>query len=274
MKRRFEDLLLHAGMLALALLWIAPLWLMFVFATLPEEEIFRVPTPLLPGGLLGANVANLHSDTQFLRALGNSLGIALVTTALSVLLSSMGGYAFARYRFRGQGALFAGVLATLTVPYFVLVIPQYILVARDLRLTNTWWAVILPALANSLGIFFMRQNFLGTSESVLEAARVDGAGEFSIFFRIALPMSAPALAALALILFLNSWNDYLWPLLVLSEDEMFTAPVALGTLVGLTRVSWGGIMAGALLLTAPLLGLFLLLQRHFLGGIAAGAVKD
>jgi lactose/L-arabinose transport system permease protein len=156
----------------------------------------------------------------------------------------------------------------------VVVIPQYILVARDLKLTNTFWGVILPFLANALGVFYMRQVFLSLPSSLLDAARVDGAGEVRIFFQIALPLVRPALAALALILFLNAWNDYLWPLLVLSQKEMYTAPVALGTLIGLTRVSWGGIMVGSALMTVPFLLLFLFLQRYFVAGITAGAVKE
>ncbi|WP_245453123.1 carbohydrate ABC transporter permease [Meiothermus taiwanensis] len=134
--------------------------------------------------------------------------------------------------------------------------------------------MILPSLANSLGVFFMRQNFLSLPASLLEAARIDGAGEFRIFFRIAVPLVLPAMAALAIILFLASWNDYLWPLLVLSDREMQTAPVALGSLIGLTRVSWGGIMVGAVMTTLPFLVLFLFLQRYFIAGITAGGVKD
>lgn len=265
---------LHLALLPCALLWLAPLWLMAVFATLPETAIFSSAIRLVPGDQLAVNLRALQADTDFLRALLNSAVVAVVYTAVAVLVSSMAGYAFACYRFRLNGPLFAGVLATLTVPWFVLAIPQYILVARDLHLTNTWAAVILPSLASSLGVFFMRQTFLGLHPALLDAARVDGAGETRIFFQVALPLVRPALAALALILFLASWNDYLWPLLVLNEKEMYTAPVALGTLVGLTRVSWGAIMAGALLMTTPLLVLFMLLQRHFLAGISAGAVKD
>lgn len=272
MKR--SDWLLHGLMAPWALLWLAPLWLMAVFATLPETAIFSSPVPLMPGSQLLPNLRALQADTDFTRAFFNSVAIALIYTAVALLVTSMAGYAFARYRFRGNGPLFAVVVATLTVPWFVLAIPQYILVARDLHLTNTWAAVIVPALASSLGVFFMRQSFLALHPALLDAARVDGAGELRIFFRVALPMVRPALAALGLILFLASWNDYLWPLLVLNEKEMYTAPVALGTLIGLTRVSWGAIMAGALVMTAPLLALFLLLQRHFLAGIAAGAVKD
>jgi lactose/L-arabinose transport system permease protein len=274
-RRRFWlSLGLHGLLTPLALLWLAPLWLMLVFSTLPEHEIFRVPTPLLPGGGFFENLASLQADTNFFRALANSLLVSLLYTLGGLLLSALAGYALAVYRFRLQGLVFSLIVATLTIPYFVVLIPQYILVARELKLTNTYWGVVLPFLANALGVFYMRQVFLSLPSSLLDAGRVDGASEGRIFFQIALPMVTPSLAALALILFLNAWNDYLWPLLVLSQKEMYTAPVALGTLIGLTRVSWGGIMVGSVLMTAPFLALFLLLQRYFVAGITAGAVKE
>jgi lactose/L-arabinose transport system permease protein len=274
-RRRFWlSLGLHGLLTPLALLWLAPLWLMLVFSTLPEHEIFRVPTPLLPGGGFFENLASLQADTNFFQALANSLLVSLLYTLGGLLLSALAGYALAVYRFRLQGLVFSLIVATLTIPYFVVLIPQYILVARELKLTNTYWGVVLPFLANALGVFYMRQVFLSLPSSLLDAGRVDGASEGRIFFQIALPMVTPSLAALALILFLNAWNDYLWPLLVLSQKEMYTAPVALGTLIGLTRVSWGGIMVGSVLMTAPFLVLFLLLQRYFVAGITAGAVKE
>jgi lactose/L-arabinose transport system permease protein len=274
-RRRFWlSLGLHGLLTPLALLWLAPLWLMLVFSTLPEHEIFRVPTPLLPGGGFFENLASLQADTNFFRALANSLLVSLLYTLGGLLLSALAGYALAVYRFRLQGLVFSLIVATLTIPYFVVLIPQYILVARELKLTNAYWGVVLPFLANALGVFYMRQVFLSLPSSLLDAGRVDGASEGRIFFQIALPMVTPSLAALALILFLNAWNEYLWPLLVLSQKEMYTAPVALGTLIGLTRVSWGGIMVGSVLMTAPFLVLFLLLQRYFVAGITAGAVKE
>ncbi|MEZ0348636.1 MAG: carbohydrate ABC transporter permease [Thermus sp.] len=268
------SLILHTALLPLALLWLAPLWLMVVFATHPERDIFRVPIPLLPGGAFAENLANLQADTDFLRALFNSVVVSGLYTLGGLLLSALAGYALAVYEFRFKALIFSFIVATLTIPYFVVVIPQYILVARELKLTNTYWGVILPFLANALGVFYMRQVFLALPSSLLDAARVDGAGEGRIFFQIALPLVRPSLAALALILFLNAWNDYLWPLLVLSQKEMYTAPVALGTLIGLTRVSWGGIMVGSALMTVPFLILFLFLQRYFVAGITAGAAKE
>ena len=147
------------------------------------------------------------------------------------------------------------------------------MVAREFKMATTWIALIVPPLFNSLGVLFMRQAFSMMPAELFDAARVEGVKEWQIFLRIALPLARPTMAALAIILFLASWNNYLWPLLINSRPGMLTAPVALGTLIGLTKVSWGGIMAGAVMLTAPILVIFILLQRHFIAGIAAGAIK-
>ena len=269
---------LYLFLTPLALLWLAPIWLMIVFSTVPERAIFSTPIPLLPGTEFVANFQNLQADTNFIRALLNSLVVSTLYTVLSLLLTSMAGYAFARFKFFGRNVLFTIVIATLTIPYFVVVIPQFILVAREFQLTGsqlgTYIALVVPLLASSLGIFFMRQNFLSLPQSLLDAARIDGAGEYRIFFQIALPIVRPAMAALGIILFLTAWRDYLWPLIILSSKEQYTAPVALGTLIGLTRVSWSGVMVGAVLMTVPFLVVFVFLQRFFVAGITAGAVKD
>ncbi|TNC73471.1 carbohydrate ABC transporter permease [Rubellimicrobium roseum] len=271
--RLWRAILLHAVMVPLALLWLLPLWLMFVFATMPDQGIFSPGINLLPQDRFMENVRALEAETGFLRTFVNSVLVALVYTALSVLLTSMAGWALVRYRFWGKGLVLAIILGTLTLPYFVVVIPQYILVARDLGLTNTWFALIVPPLFNSLGVLFMRQSFSMMPQELFDAARVEGVKEWQIFTRVALPMAKPTLAALSIILFLASWNNYLWPLLVATQSHMMTAPVALGSLIGLTRVSWGAIMAGAVLLTAPMLLVFVFLQRWFMSGITAGAVK-
>lgn len=276
MKRQklIQSILLHAALIPLALLFLLPIFWMVVSATRPDNQILSIPPTLIPGDFLPQNWAVLNNDTNFIRVMFNSVGIAIIFTALATLISAMGGYAFAKFRFPGRTTLFLMVVATLTIPYAVVVIPQYILVARDLQLTNNWWAVILPGLANALGIFFMRQNMLSVPSDLLEAARIDGAGELRIFAQIVLPIMKPALAAVAIVLFLFQWNDFLWPLLVMTSRDAYTIPVALGTLVGLTRVSWGGIMIGTAIATLPFLILFLFLQRYFVAGITAGAIKD
>ncbi len=292
MKRdnRNRAILLHAIMIPLALLFLMPIVWMLVSATKANNEILSTPPSLAIGDSLDDNWIELSDDLPFLRNVANSVGIASLFTVLATFVSAMGGYAFAKFRFAGRALLFTVVVAALTIPFEVRAIPQFLMIApplpdggiwqvftvsnAGLGLGNTWWAIILPWLAYPLGIFFMRQNMLSVPTELLEAARIDGASELRIFLQIVLPIMRPALAAVAIVLFLFQWNDYFWPLLVLTQKEAYTIPVALGTLVGLTRVSWGGIMVGTAIATVPFLILFLFLQRYFVAGITAGAVKD
>ncbi|MGX7876814.1 carbohydrate ABC transporter permease [Mesorhizobium sp. ORM6] len=268
-----RSIALHLFLTPLALIWLFPLWMMVVFSTMPDNGIFSPGIELLPHDNFLDNFNNLQRDTDFVGAIGISVSVAVTYTFLSVLLTSMAGWALARYQFFGKGVVVAIILGTITLPYAVVLIPQFIMVARDFQLANSWVALIVPPLFNSLGVLFMRQSFSMMPDDLFDAARVEGVKEWRIFLFVALPLARPMLAALAIILFLASWNNYLWPLLINSQPGSMTAPVALGTLIGLTKVSWGGIMAGAVMLTVPMLIVFVLLQRHFIAGIAAGAVK-
>ena len=272
-RRRWRQIALHAVLGPLALVWLLPLWMMVVFSTMPENGIFSPEIRLLPSDRFLANFRELQADTGFLRTILVSVVVALTTTVLSVMLTSMAGWALVRYRFRGRALVIAVIFGTLTLPYFVVVIPQFIMVARYFGLSNTWFALIVPPLFNSLGVLFMRQAFSMMPAELFDAAQVEGVREWQIFTRIALPLAKPTIAALAIILFLASWNQYIWPLLIASQPHMMTAPVALGTLIGVTRVSWGAIMTGAVVLTVPMLVVFVFLQRFFMSGITAGAVK-
>jgi lactose/L-arabinose transport system permease protein len=270
---RRRTIALHLVLGPLALIWLFPLWMMAIFSTMPDYGIFSPDIRLLPSDNFIENLHNLQRDTDFVRAMAISVSVGIAYTFLSVLLTSMAGWALARYQFHGKAAILAILLGTITLPYAVVVIPQFIMVARDFQLANTWVALVVPPLFNSLGVLFMRQSFSMMPGELFDAARVEGVKEWKIFLYVALPLARPTLAALSIILFLHSWNNYLWPLLINSKPGAMTAPVALGTLIGLTKVSWGGIMVGAVVLTAPMLAVFVLLQRHFIAGISAGAIK-
>jgi lactose/L-arabinose transport system permease protein len=272
--RLLQSIALHVAITFGALLFLLPIFWMILSATKANNVILAVPPSFAFGDALAANWADLSRDLPFLRNVANSVGISVIYTLVATLVCAMGGYALAKFTFPGRAAIFTLILVALTIPFEVRIIPQYILIARDLGLTNTWWAIILPGLANALGMFFMRQNMLSVPGELLEAARIDGASEWRIFYGIVLPIMQPALAAVGILLFLFQWNDFLWPLLVLTSRDAYTIPVALGTLVGLTRVSWGGIMVGTAIATVPFLIMFLFLQRYFVAGITAGAVKD
>lgn len=272
-RQRSDTWTLNLVILPLAAIWFLPIWAMAVFATMPDSGIFSPDLTLLPSTELLTNIRALEEETDFSRTFVNSLVVALVYALLSVLLTSMAGWALACYRFVGKTAVTGILLGTMTLPFFVVVIPQFILVARDFGLSNTWFALIVPPLFNALGVLFMRQAFTMMPRDLFDVARVDGVSEWRIFVFVGLPLARPMLAALTIILFLFSWNNYLWPLLINTKVDMMTAPVALGSLIGVTRVSWGAIMAGSIILTVPMLVLFILLQKHFVSGIAAGAVK-
>jgi lactose/L-arabinose transport system permease protein len=272
--RLIQSVVLHVVITFGALLFLLPIFWMVLSATKANHVILAVPPSFTFGDALAANWADLSRNLPFIRNVANSVGISVVYTLVATLVCAMGGYALAKFTFAGRAAIFTLILVALTIPFEVRIIPQYILIARDLGLTNTWWAIILPGLANALGMFFMRQNMLSVPSELLEAARIDGASEWRIFYAVVLPIMQPALAAVGILLFLFQWNDFLWPLLVLTSREAYTIPVALGTLVGLTRVSWGGIMVGTAIATVPFLIMFLFLQRYFVAGITAGAVKD
>lgn len=272
-KRRRDTWILNLIIWPLAILWFMPIWAMVVFATMPDSGIFSPDLTLFPSTELMTNIRALEEETNFSRTFFNSLMVAAVYASLSVLLTSMAGWALASYRFVGKTAVTGILLGTLTLPFFVVVIPQFILVARDFGLSNTWFALIVPPLFNALGVLFTQRAFSMLPRELFDAARVEGVSEWKIFLYVGLPLAKPTLAALTIILFLFSWNNYLWPLLINTQVDMMTAPVALGSLIGVTRVSWGAIMAGSIILTVPMLVLFVLLQKHFVSGITAGAVK-
>ncbi|MEV6103889.1 carbohydrate ABC transporter permease [Streptomyces sp. NPDC051940] len=261
-------LLLLAG----AVLSLVPFLWMAVAATHSTSELFDSPPPFLPGGKLLENLARLQDTIGFGRVMANSLGIALVHTALSSLVSAMCGYGLAKYRFRGRGLLLGVVLATMMIPFQVLLVPLFQMMA-NLGWVDTYQAVILPFLANSFGILLMRQAFTTFPDEILESARIDGSGELRTFYQVVLPCVRPQLGALVIFTFMGAWNSFIWPLLMLNSEEKYTVPVALNTLTGLTRVDYSGLMLGSLLATLPLMLLFLLFQRQFVAGLLGGAVK-
>ncbi|WP_444685012.1 carbohydrate ABC transporter permease [Alkalicoccus luteus] len=255
------------------ILSIFPFYWMFIGATNPSGAIFSVPPNLLPGDFLVENFTNLNENVGIIRVLMNSLIIALTFTFFAVLIAAAAGFAFAKYQFKGRNAIFFTLLLAIMIPYHVMLIPLFQMMA-DLGWLNTYRAVLLPNLAYPFAIFLMRQNMRSIPNSLLEAARVDGAGEFKIFFQIVLPTMRPALAAVAIFLFMFQWNNFLWPLVVLGDSDMYTLPVALSSLVGMSRVDYGQIMMGTTLSVLPIMIFFLLLQRQFISGILGGSVKE
>jgi multiple sugar transport system permease protein len=264
---------LHVGLLIAAALTAFPLLWMVSASVMAPGETSRVPPPLLPAEPTLANYRQLFSQLEMGRFLKNSLLVATAITLLSLLANSMAGYAFAKLRFRGRQRLFRALISALVIPAQVAMLPLF-LILKSLGLVNTYAGVVLPAAATIFGIFLVRQYALSIPDSLLEAARIDGASELAIYRRIVLPLLRPILVTLAVFTFLASWNDFFWPLIILADDDRYTLPVALASLSREHVQDNELMMAGSVVTVIPVLLLFLFLQRYYIEGIVLGGVKE
>ena len=257
----------------LALMIVFPfIWMLFT-SLKPESEIAVFPPQLLPKTWTLENYADVWTRIPFARLFLNSIAFAGGVTVISLLLDSMSAYALARLDFPGRTVVFYVVLIALMLPFQVMFVPLSVTV-HDLHLLNSYGGLIIPRVTIAFGIFMLRQFFLTIPKELDEAARIDGCNEFSIYWRIILPLSGPALATLAVFHFMYNWNDFLWPLLITSSLEMRTLPAGLALFVGSHVVEYGVVMAGAILALLPLLIAFLFAQRYFIQGIAMTGIKD
>ncbi|MGP3534610.1 carbohydrate ABC transporter permease [Microbacterium sp. RD1] len=238
-----------------------------------DAEIRQNPTQFLPSDPTLDNYTTLFGRLDFATFFFNSIVVAVFVTLGNIVFSSMVGYALAKLEFRGKKLLFALVLATLMVPGVVTFVPLFVLTA-NLGLVNSYPGLILPFLITPVGVFLMRQFISGLPDELLEAARIDGAGEWRIFLRVVMPLCGPAVATLTILTFLGSWNNFLWPLVVATTEDMYTLPVALALYsVGQNAARYGLMMAGAVVVVVPVLAIFVILQRYFVQGIALTGIK-
>jgi multiple sugar transport system permease protein len=257
----------------LALLTAFPFYYMLVASTQRTSEILRIPPPLWFSASLSLNYSDLVDALPFWNALFNSIAISTIHTLLVLFFCSLGGYGFAKYRFPGREGLFAFLLATLMVPGVIGLIPSFIIM-RWLNWIDTWNPLIIPGIANAFGIFWMRQYIdSAVPGDMVDAARIDGAHEFRIYWNIVVPVITPALAALAILTFMGKWNDFQWPLLILKEEAKYTLPVALSTLRSLRGTEIGVQILGATGAILPILIVFLAASRQFISGITVGSMK-
>ncbi|ASW54977.1 carbohydrate ABC transporter permease [Plantactinospora sp. KBS50] len=260
---------LGLGLLAVA----GPFVWMALSSVKPEREIRAVPPTWWPGTITLENFRELFARLDFPLYFFNSALVATLVTAGNLLFCSLVGYALAKLSYPGKRALLLAVLGMLMVPGMVTFVPQFVLVS-NMGLTNSYAGLILPFLVGPFGVFLMRQFLQSIPDDLIEAARVDGAGEFRIFWRVVLPLCRPALATLGILTFLASWNNFLWPLVVATTEDKYTLPVALALYsVGQNRTDYGLLLAGAVVVVLPVLVVFLVLQRHFLRGIATTGLK-
>jgi multiple sugar transport system permease protein len=267
----FWWLVLLAGALAMLL----PFWVMINTSLLSTDQIFDYPPHLWTTTPHWENYARLFQQIPFLQYFLNSVLVAGITTLGHVLCSAMAGYAFSRLQFPYKNLIFFVFLITMMVPPQVNIVPLFFLM-KSFHWINTYPALIVPGLFGAFGVFLLRQWFNGLPKDLEEAARMDGCNPWQIFWTVALPLATPALAALAIFVFINAWNSFMWPLIVTNTENMRTLPVGIAELKGSFRdtTDWAVLMAASTLSILPVIGVFLLGQRYFISGILMGGVKE
>ena len=250
-----------------------PFWLLITASFRETRILMQYPPVLWPKDATLSNYISLFSGTYpYVRWLLNSVGSTTATTVGALIVCSLAGYAFARVNFAGKDFLFMLSMATLMIPTAVMLIPRFIMV-KNLGMVNTLPGIFLPGIASAFGVFLMRQFITTLPTAVLEAARVDGAGHFTIYLRIIVPMVAPAFAVLAIYTFMGEWNDLIWPLVVSQSEAMKTIPVGIAGLRALHKPPWGLMMAASTLAFLPIFIVFLAARKRFIEGMTSGAIK-
>jgi multiple sugar transport system permease protein len=262
---------LYAVLIVGALIMVFPFIWTFVTSISPGASLTTTPK-LIPDNPSLAPYAELFQRVPFGQVILNSVLIAVVSTVFQLVTSSMAAYVFARMPFRGRGAIFVLYLATLMIPFQVLIVPLFVEM-KSLGLINTYVGAILPTIASAFGVFLLRQAISTVPYELDQAATLDGAGHFRVFFQIVLPLVRPALATLAVFGFLNTWNSFLWPLIILRDPAMQTLPVALSSLQGQFSTQWDVLMAGSVVSIIPMFALYVFAQKYIVQGVAGAGLK-
>lgn len=256
-----------------ACIWIFPFFWMILGSLKTQREIMRIPPTFLPQNPTFSNFTRWFTELDFGTFFINSAIVAVVTTLGNLVFCSMVGYALAKIDFAGKNLLFGLVMITLMVPSVATFVPLFVIIT-NMHMLNTYMSLILPFLTQPLGVFLMRQFMMGIPDALLEAGRIDGAGELRIFFQIVLPQCKPPMATLAVLTFLSSWNNFLWPLVAAQSNKMYTLPVALSLYsTGQQATDYSILLAGAVLVVTPILLLFIFLQKYFIQGVTMSGIK-
>jgi len=269
-KRRFSGW--HLVLAPIALIFVIPFAQMVLASLAPAEELVKFPPPFIPSRLTFDGFFALFADTEILRWLGNSVIVSVVSIVSHVILCSLAGYGFARLHFRGRNFGFFAIVATIMIPTQLLMIPTYILFSR-FGLIDTLAAAFVPWLASAFGIFLMRQFFLSIPVEIEEAAALDGANRLETFLRVVLPLARPAITTLAIFTLLSSWNDLIWPLIAINNDDLFTVQLGISNFQGTRRTQWSLLMAANVIATAPLVLFFLFAQKQFVQTMTMTGLK-
>ena len=264
---------MYALLGAIALAMLIPLvWLVSTSLKSPTEDIFQFPPKLLPSQPTLQNFVTVWQSHPFGRYLVNSVIVSILTVALNLLFCSLAAYPLARLEFKGRDWIFTAIVATIMIPFQIVMIPLYVL-AVQLGLRNTYLGVIFPAIASAFGIFLLRQAFQGVPKELEEAARIDGCSELGLWWYVMLPSIRPALLTLAIFVFIGAWSDFLWPLIVLDRPEYYTLPLGVASLAGTFSLDWRLIAAGSVISILPILIFFVVMQRYIVPTEAGSGVK-
>lgn len=268
-----RKILLYTFLAITSLITIIPFLWMISASLMNDSEASVFPPVFVPDHATLFQFKNLFLRLNAATNFMNSLLLSTIVTFISLFFNSMAGYAFAKYRFAGKNQLFNLLLTSMIIPSQVTMLPLFLLL-KYLGFVNTYMAIIIPGLANIFGIFLIKQYCTSIPDSLIEAAKIDGAGDFEIYRKIILPLAAPILVTLAIFTFLGTWNDFLWPLIVLTDDSMYTLPVALANLMGEHTKDPELMMAGSVITIIPVIIVFLVLQKYYIKGIMMGSVKE
>lgn len=272
-KKMIQKLFLYLSLIVFLILSIFPFYWMIVGSTNHTSKMFTNPPTLTLGDQFMTNFTNLNEAIGINRVVFNSLFVSLTFVILSLMICTLAAYALSKFQFKGRNAIFFMFMLSMMIPYQATIIPLFRMMT-EFQLLNTYFALIAPQLCFPFAIFLMRQNFLAFPNSLIESARIDGAGELKIFLTIVLPSMKPALAATAIYLFMMQWNNFMWPLVATTSQDMYTIPVALSSLIGISMIDYGQIMVGITIATIPIIIFFLLLQKQFISGMLGSAVKE
>ena len=262
----------HFFLAPVALLFLLPFVQMFMASVSPAAELVTFPPPFIPSRFTFDGFIGLFAESEMVRWLGNTLIVSVSSILSHIVLCSLAGYGFARLQFRGKTFGFFAIVATIMIPIQLLMIPTYVMFSR-LGLIDSLGAAIVPWLASAFGIFLMRQFFLSLPAELEEAAMLDGCSRLQTFFRIVLPLAKPAIATLAIFTLLGSWNDLVWPLIAINDENVFTVQLGLANFQGTRRTQWSLLMAGNVVATLPLILFFLFAQKQFIATMSFTGLK-
>lgn len=271
-----NNLLLTIVLIPAGIMMIYPFLWMLSATFKPSNEIFALPPKLMIHNFVLTNYALAFTSTSMIQWFFNSLYVTVIRVVLSAMFCSLAGFAFAKYQFRFKKFLFVLMLSTMMVPFQSILIPLYIFMVQ-IGWTDTYLALWVPWMASAFGTFLMRQYIVSIPNELLYVARIDGAGEFRIYIQIILPLIRPVIGTLSIIIFLQQWRNYLWPLIIINSNNKFTLPLGIANMqsdLALSLINWGTVMVVAVVITIPVLVIFLIMQKQYMSGLTMGAIKE